>query len=118
MPVTPINRYLAMQTLIVHDVLTKRKATMDQFIKGLEVLGVHGLIESNLKLMEAHFVCTQAPLTSVLLIDNFYFEANIEHKMAKQFLIQAIQNLEKGLCLFSTNTVRLYLMTNENCHQL
>ena len=117
-PVTPINRYLAMQTLIVHDVLIKRKATMDQFIKGLEVLDVHGLIKSNPKLMEAHFVSTQAPLTSVQLIDNFHFEANIEHKMAKQFLIQAIQNLEKGLCLFSTNTVSLYLMINANYHQL
>ena len=75
------------------------------------------LIKSNPKLMEAHFVSTQAPLTSVQLIDNFHFEANIEHKMAKQ-LIQAIQNLEKGLCLFPTNTVSLYLMINANYHQL
>ena len=50
-----------MQTLVAHDALTKRKAAMDQFINGLEVLGIHGLFQLNPKLMEVYFVNTQAP---------------------------------------------------------
>lgn len=33
-----LHRHHAMQTLIVHDVLRKRKEPLDQFCKGLEVL--------------------------------------------------------------------------------
>ena len=95
-PLTLSSRHHAMQTLIVHDVLTKRKAAMDQFIKGLEELGVHGLIKSNPKLMEVHFVNTQAPLTSEQLINNLDFQDNDENILAREFLIKAIKNLEKG----------------------
>ena len=54
-------KHHAMQTLVVHDALTKRKAAMDQFINRLEVLGIHGLFKLNPKLMEVYFVNTQAP---------------------------------------------------------
>ena len=97
-PLTLFNRHHAMQTLIVHDVLTKRQAPMDQLVKGLETLGVYDLIKSNPDLMKAHFVNTKLPLTSEVLINNLEFPKNESDKnKTKQLLIQAIKNLEKGL---------------------
>ena len=63
-PLTLANRHRAMQTIIVHDVLTKRKEPLDQFVKGLETLGlgVHQLIKSSPGLMKEHFVNTKGQM--------------------------------------------------------
>lgn len=50
------NRDHAMQAVIVHDVLTKRKEPLDQFCKRLKTLGIHNLIKSQPDLMQAYFL--------------------------------------------------------------
>ena len=44
-PLTLLNSNHAIQTLIVHDVLVKRKEPLDQFRKGLETLGILDLAQ-------------------------------------------------------------------------
>ena len=64
-PLTVLNQNHAMQTLIEHDVLTKRKEPLDQFSKGLETLGIRSLIQSQTDLMGTYFLNTlQVALTS------------------------------------------------------
>ena len=53
---TDISQQTLGKALIVHDVLIKRKEPLDQFVKGLETLGVHQLIKSSPGLMKEHFV--------------------------------------------------------------
>ena len=103
-PLTLANKHCAMQTLIVFDVLEKRKAPMDQFIKGLETLGVHSMITSYPELMRAHFLNSAGPLTSGDLIDNLSFTDITENQMAKDFLIQSIKELENGMFTFLFGT--------------
>ena len=68
-PLTLANRHRAMQTIIVHDVLTKRKEPLDQFVKGLETLGVHQLIKSSPGLMKEHLVrCSFRYTCSITLL--------------------------------------------------
>lgn len=50
-PLTLLNSNHAMQTLIVHDVLVKRKEPLDHFRKGLETLRILDLIKSQPDLM-------------------------------------------------------------------
>ena len=106
-PLTLANKHRAMQTLIVFDVLEKRKAPMDQFIKGLKTLGVHSMITSYPELMRAHFVNSTGPLSSADLIDNLSFTDTAENQMAKNFLIQSIKELENGMFIW-------FLFWNEN----
>jgi hypothetical protein len=105
-PLTLANRHRVMQTIIVYDVLMKRKATLDQFIKGLETLGVHQLIKSSPELMKQHFVNTTGPLKSDDLIKSLKFPENDENRLAKEFLIQSIMELENVL----------YIQYIENVH--
>ena len=41
-----------MQTLLIHEVLVKRKEAADQFFAGLEALGILSLVRSNTQLMK------------------------------------------------------------------
>lgn len=88
-----------MQTLIVHDVQKKRQEPLDQFRKGLETLGILGLIKSHPDLMGAYFLNTwQAALTSQEVLECLEFQEEDNDKEANYFLVKAIQNLENGLC--------------------
>lgn len=96
-PLTMNNRDLAMQAIIVHDVLTKRKEPLDQFCKGLKTLGIYDLIKSQPELMQAYFLSSaQVPFTSQDLINCLDIDEEDKDKKARQFLVQAIRNLEKG----------------------
>lgn len=98
-PLTILNRNHAMQTLIVHDVQKKRQEPLDQFRKGLETLGILGLIKSHPDLMGAYFLNTwQAALTSQEVLECLEFQEEDNDKEANYFLVKAIQNLENGLC--------------------
>ena len=99
-PLTMANKHYAMQTLIVFDVLEKRKPPMDQFIKGQETLAVHTLITLYPELMRPHFVNSTGPLKSGDLIENLSFTDNTQNQMAKDFLIQSIKELENGVFNF------------------
>ena len=97
-PLTILNRNHAMQTLIVHDVQKKRQEPLDQFRKGLETLGILGLIKSHPDLMGAYFLNTwQAALTSQEVLECLEFQEEDNDKEANYFLVKAIQNLENGL---------------------
>ena len=96
-PLTMNNRDLAMQAIIVHDVLTKRKEPLDQFCKGLKTLGIYDLTKSQPELMQAYFLSSaQVPFTSQDLINCLDIDEEDKDKKARQFLVQAIRNLEKG----------------------
>lgn len=96
-PLTMKNKDLAMQALIVHDALTKRKEPLNQFCKGLKTLGIHDLIKSQPDLMQAYFLSSaQVPFTSQDLINCLDIDVEDKDRKAKQFLEQAIRNLEKG----------------------
>ena len=44
--VTLANRGIALQKLIIHEVLVKRKEALDQFCKGLQTLGILSAIQT------------------------------------------------------------------------
>ena len=98
-PLTLLNSNHAMQTLIVHDVLVKRKEPLDQFRKGLETLGILDLIKSQPHLMGSYFQNTLwVALTSQQVIECLHFQVEDNDKVAKTFLVRAIQDLENGWC--------------------
>ena len=98
-PLTLLNSSHAMQTLIVHNVLVKRKEPLDQFRKGLESLGNLDLIKSQPDLMDSYFQNTLwVALTSQQVIECLHFQVEDKDKEAKTFLIRAIQDLENGWC--------------------
>ena len=98
-PLTVQNRNQAMQTLIVHDVLVKRKEPLDQFCKGLETLGILGLVRTQQDLMKKYFISNlEVALTSQEVIGCLDIRPEDNDREAKQFLLLAIQNLENGLC--------------------
>lgn len=96
-PPTMNKRDLAMQALIVHDVLTERKEPLDQFCKGLKTLGIYDLIKSQPNLMQAYFLSSaQVPFTSQDLINCLHIDEEDRDKKAKQFLDQATLYKEFG----------------------
>lgn len=100
-PLSLKNKSLAMQTMMVHDVLTKRKEPLDQLCKVLQTPGILDLIRRYPQLMEPYFVFQKSvALTSSDIISNFSTEN--ENDPSYQFLLQAIHDLEKGLVTFIT----------------
>lgn len=52
----PDNKLDVLQSLMLHDILVKRKSILDQLRKGLSTLGVLAEIEYNPSLFEQFFV--------------------------------------------------------------
>ena len=62
---------LAMQTIMIHDVLLKRKEPPDQLCEGLKTLGILHLIRAHPDLMKSYFVHNDDTcLTSDDIINN------------------------------------------------
>ena len=104
-PLTLQNKNLAMQSLLVYDVLLKRKEPLDQLRKGLESLGILNLMESHTDMMQPFFMDVGCELlTSDYLIGKFSTGVLHSEKVttAYQFLIDAIKALEKGEFLSNT----------------
>jgi hypothetical protein len=104
--VTLSNRDIALQNLIVHEVLVKRKEALDQFCKGLKALGVHSAIQTCPEEMKVYFIAQQRQLSATTVLELF---ANIDAvqecdmcEKARGFLIDCIHFLETctGLKLF------------------
>lgn len=73
------NRVAAMQLVAAHEAFYKRKLSIDQFCKGLDVLGVLNLIRGHPELMQPFFVHNaDSQLTPELLFDQFN---NIEKEL-------------------------------------
>lgn len=95
------NRDLAMQTLMVHFILQKRKEPLDQFCKGLKTLGILNLVRSYPELMKRYFVMQEEPLNSEVIIGLLTLSDPTEpldeqSSRAHGYLLQGITKLEKG----------------------
>jgi len=90
---------LAMQTIMIHDVLLKRKEPLDQLCEGLKTLGILDLIRAHPDLMKSYFVHNgDTCLTSDDIINNLEIPESDQSGNTYNFLIQSIKELERGLC--------------------
>ena len=84
-PLTLQSKEFATQCLLVYEVLVKRQEPIEQFIRGLDTLGI-ALIKAKPMLMECYFVHPQnggEPLTSnriLELFENIYEQQEDESK--------------------------------------
>ena len=99
--VTLSNRDAALQNLIIHEVLVKRKEALDQFCKGLKVLGIHSAIKTCPELMKVYFIAQQTKLSATKILELF---ANIDAvqecdrcEKARGFFINCIYSMETGI---------------------
>jgi hypothetical protein len=110
---TLANRNMALQNLIVYEVLIRRKEAMDQFCKGLKTLGVHSAVQICSELMKAYFIAQPSQLTAFKLIELFAnintFQECEKSERARVFLVECIHSLEQGK-VFTTN-----LHSTNNC---
>ncbi len=101
MALTLSNRNMALQNLIVHEVLIKRKEAMDQFCKGLKILGVHSAVQVCPELMQTYFVAHPNQLTALQIMDLFanidVLQENEKSERARGFLVKCIYLLEQGI---------------------
>ena len=95
------NRTIAVQALVCHHVILKRKVPLDHFREGLESLGVLELIMRKPDLMKTYFVTScNVTITTLQLIANMTgihseFD-NAEEERARKFFMEALHCLEKG----------------------
>ncbi|CAB4005082.1 G2 M phase-specific E3 ubiquitin- ligase-like [Paramuricea clavata] len=95
--VTLSNRDIALQNLIVHEVLVKRKEALDQFCKGLKALGVHSAIRTCPEEMKVYFIAQQRQLSATTVLELF---ANIDAVQECDMCEKARDEGEAGLKKF------------------
>ena len=98
------NKGLAMWQLIVHEVILKRKVSLDQFCAGSKVLGVHDLLMRHSKMMEPYFVARTQTLSASAVLGLFedisQEQSDPKTEQARQHLIKAITDLDvEGLVM-------------------
>ena len=100
MALTFSNRNMALQNLIVYEVLIKHKEAMDQFCKGRKTLGILSAVQVCPELMGKYFVAQPSKLTALQILDLFanldVLQENEKSERAREFLVQCIHLLEKG----------------------
>lgn len=107
--ITADNKNLALQVLMVHFILIKRKEPIEQFCKGLKTLGVLDLMRKYPDMMRSYFVKdTSTQLTSADIIGLFRLphstfgstNKSLEDSstQAYGYLLQGIKKLEEGWC--------------------
>ena len=96
-----------MQSVILHDVIGKRVAALQQIRKGLNILGFLDVLTENPQLFEVFFIHDEKALSSDLLIEKLKFDESKElnkgtHNFLIKFLLESCcDNLEKFL-VFTT----------------
>lgn len=100
-PLTIENRAIAVQALVCHHVILKRKVPLDHFREGLESLGVLELLIRKPDLMKTYFVTSRnVTVTTLQLITNMtgiHSELDdAEEERARKFFMEALHGLEKG----------------------
>lgn len=81
-----------MQYIILHDVIGKRVAALEQIRKGLQMLGFLDVLMKNPAFFESFFVYTEADLSANLLLEKLKFDVfQDKAPKVKGFLIQYIQ---------------------------
>ena len=100
--ITISNRDIALQNLIIHEVLVKRKEALDQFCHVLQALGVHSAIQACPEAMEIYFVAQPTPLSAAAILELFAdIDAVLECNRcvkARGIFIDCIHTLEAGKC--------------------
>ena len=78
---------LAMQTVMLHDVLLKRKEPLDEFCKGLSSLGILDLVKAYPDLMKPYFLRDEKKqLKSDYIISNLVYWRPTSQELATTFL--------------------------------
>lgn len=96
-----------MQSVILHDVIGKRVAALQQIRKGFKILGFLDVLAENPQLFEIFFIHNEKALSSDLLIEKLKFDESKEvSKGTHDFLIKYLaescsEQLEKFL-VFTT----------------
>ena len=91
----------AVTSILIHEVLAKRKASMDQLRKGLESLRVLSLLNNNPDLMQEYFVKREKELTPDMLISQVFENTTVcqtveENEKARGFFLKTLVELHKS----------------------
>ena len=105
--VTLANRGIALQNLIIHEVLVKRKEALDQFCKGLQTLGILSAIQTCPEAMKVYFIAQQTPLSVAVMLELFDDINAVQEcsrcEKARGYFIDCIHSLETGMCKLNTS---------------
>ena len=96
----PDNKLDVLQSLMIHDILVKRKSILDQFRKGLSTLGFLAEIEHNLlpSLFEEFFV-HQGVLSNDFVISCLHFQESRDLETSGDRVYQMLQTFLRNLSL-------------------
>ena len=85
------NRVAAMQLVAAHEAFYIRKLSIDQFCKGLEVLGVLDLIRGHPDLMEPYFVHTAVCILTPAVLFNQFLNIEKEEDGLREVMRQHLK---------------------------
>ena len=90
------NKHDVLQSLILHDILVKRKSILDQFRKGLSTLGLLAEIEHNPSLFEELFV-HQGGLSNDFVLNCLHFPDSCKQNASDDRVYQMLQTFIRNL---------------------
>ena len=94
----PDNKLDVLQSLMIHDILVKRKSILDQFRKGLSTLGFLAEMEHNPSLFEEFFV-HQGVIGNDFVISCLHFQESRDLKTSGDRVYQMLQTFLRNLSL-------------------
>ena len=94
----PDNKLDVLQSLMIHDILVKRKSILDQFRKGLSTLGFLAETEHNPSLFEEFFV-HQGVLSNDFVISCLHFQESRDLETIGDRVYQMLQTFLRNLSL-------------------
>ena len=94
----PDNKLDVLQSLMIHDILVKRKSVLDQFRKGLSTLGFLADMEHNPSLFEEFFV-HQGVLSNDFVISCLHFQESRDLETIGDRVYQMLQTFLRNLSL-------------------
>ena len=94
----PDNKLDVLQSLMIHDILVKRKSILDQFRKGLSTLGFLAEMEHNPSLFEEFFV-HQGVLSNDFVISCLHFQESRDLETIGDRVYQMLQTFLRNLSL-------------------
>ena len=94
----PDNKLDVLQSLMIHDILVKRKSILDQFRKGLSTLGFLAETEHNPSLFEEFFV-HQGVLSNDFVISCLHFQESRDLEAIGDRVYQMLQTFLRNLSL-------------------
>ena len=94
----PDNKLDVLQSLIIYDILVKRKSILDQFRKGLSTLGFLAEMEHNPSLFEEFFV-HQGVLSNDFVISCLHFQESRDLETSGDRVYQMLQTFLRNLSL-------------------